>query len=93
MAKRRVYKAAECAMMLDISVDTFYRRFNDYRAQGMPASATLGRYRPEISSFDAWLVRHHPAAPPQHAAANDDTAAADARERLQRAYAMAGRAG
>jgi hypothetical protein len=85
---RRVYTAAECADMLDMSVDTFYRRFAAHRAAGMPASATLGRYRPEITSFDAWLKRHHPAAPP--APANDIAIGNDARALLRREYGRAG---
>lgn len=75
--------------MLGLSVDTFYRKFDRYIAQGMPASATLGRYRPEIASFDAWLKRFHPAAAPPPA--NDiGIAGEDARALLRREYGRAG---
>lgn len=88
-SKRRVYTAAECAELLDISVDTFYRRHADYIAAGMPASATLGRYRPERTGFDAWLKRHHPLAPPAQPA-NDMHIEIDARALLRREYGRVG---
>lgn len=87
--ERRVYTAAECAAMLDLGVDQFHRIFDALRAQGMPASATPGRYRPEISGFDTWLKRHHPHAPP--APANDISIdREDARAMLRREYGRAG---
>lgn len=89
MVARRCYNTSECAAMLGIAVDTFYRRFDALIAQGMPASAALGRYRPEISSFDAWLKRHHPNAPPPPA--NDiSVGGTDARELLRREYGRPG---
>jgi predicted DNA-binding transcriptional regulator YafY len=88
MAERRCYFAAEIAAMLGMSRDTFYRDRARLHAQGMPPSVTLGRVRINKQLFDEWFRRPRASM----AAANDDTVAADARERLQRAYAMAGRA-
>lgn len=89
-SKRRVYTAAECAELLDISVETFYRRQAALHAAGMPASATpFGRYRPERTGWDAWFKRHHPLAPPARPA-NDMHIEIDARALLRREYGRAG---
>lgn len=87
---RRCYTASECAEMLGLSIDTFYRRRDALHAAGMPPSAApFGRYRPERSGFDAWLKRHHPLAPPARPA-NDVHIEVDARALLQREYGRAG---
>jgi predicted DNA-binding transcriptional regulator YafY len=84
---RACYFADEIADMLGMTRDTFYRDRAKLHAQGMPPSVTLGRVRINKKLFDAWFERPRASMVP----ANDDTVAADARERLQRAYTAAGR--
>jgi predicted DNA-binding transcriptional regulator AlpA len=86
---RECYFAAECAELLGMSTDAFYRQREDLHRRGMPQSKTLGRLRIPRQAFDAWLKSGKAPPPP----ANDDAPIAgqddDDRHRaeLARAYA------
>lgn len=66
--------AAECAALLRISTDRFYRTRIARERAGMPAPVSpIGRPRWDRGTFLAWLGLNHPNAP-QLRAANDTSA-------------------